>query len=239
MAADRLFQPPQRAGRRVDSGHRQVPQRVGGVARVLGRVVVGHPRRRLDRGRRGERGVGLTDRPEGLGAQARLRVGAGTGGVQHGFLRGGEPLGAHEAEFGVGDPLIGVCAPDRLAGTVGVDLGAQVPVPGFLGALGGESEEAAGVVVGVGVEGHETGHHEQLGDRGEGLAAQTVRTRGVQQVGGRPQLPRHSGARHLPAVGVVPSGKDRGRLPDLGDVDSAHLVRAQRVLERRGQRQQR
>ncbi|GAA4958710.1 hypothetical protein GCM10023238_26860 [Streptomyces heliomycini] len=139
---------------------------MGGVAVVLRVVVVGHPRRILCRVGLFERGVGFSDRAQGVGYVAHLAEGSGACRVQHGTLGRGQSVGTHQTLLCVGQASIRISDPDFLPGHERVRLGAQVPLPGFFRALSGQPEADSGIVVGVRVELRGADDNPQPSDRG-------------------------------------------------------------------------
>jgi hypothetical protein len=86
-----------------------------------------------------------------------------------------------------------------------------VPVPRFLGALQAELKGTAGVIVGVGVEGHEARHAAEFGHGGEQLGAQFVWTVSMQQLCRPAELGVYGLTRQAATVGVVPGHEGRRR----------------------------
>ena len=115
-------------------------------------------------------------------------------------------------------PGVGIAAPDILPGQVGQELGPQVPVAGFLGAGQAEREHAPGIVMGVGVEGHETAHAAQRSHGGEQVGPQALGALRFQQLGRPPELGGHGLADDPAAVGVVPVREQPGGRAHLLDV---------------------
>jgi hypothetical protein len=77
----------------------------------------------------------------------------------------GEQISLGEDVFSPRESLLGLASPDSLVRHTREDLGPHVRVVGTLGAGNGETEQAAGILVSVGIEGHKRAGVFQIIDR--------------------------------------------------------------------------